>query len=153
MTSVALVLQVARSQINVTECPPNTNKGLKVRDYLASCHLEEGYPWCAALVRWCGVFALGAAWPVPAMAGCASLGDWAKKQKVLKDTPEPGDIFLMYYPSLKRFAHTGFVVEKDGEGWATIEGNTSGEGSREGWGVFAKVRTFGPHDRFIRWRP
>lgn len=152
MTSVALVLQVARSQINVTECPPNTNKGLKIRDYLASCHLGEGYPWCAAFVRWVGVFNMGDAWPVPAMAGCASLGDWAKEKGLLKDTPEPGDIFLMYYPSLRRFAHAGFVVKKDGEGWATIEGNTSGEGSREGWGVFGKVRTFGPHDRFIRWR-
>jgi len=151
VTPLGRVLLIARSQIGVTECPPNTNKGLKVSEYLRSCHLGEGHPWCAAFVRWVGRFALGEEWPIPAMAGCASLGEWAQKRGMLREGPEPGDVFLLYYPSLRRFAHTGFVVSPANGGWVTIEGNTSGAGSREGWGVFQKQRTFGPEDRFIRW--
>ena len=146
------LLVTARTQVNVTECPPKSNRGLKVEDYLASCGLGGGYPWCAAFVRWAGKAALGDEWPVPAMAGCASLGEWAASQGRLVKTPVRGVVFLMYYSSMQRFAHTGFVVEPSPQGgWTTIEGNTSGGGSREGWGVFQRTRTFGEHDRFIRW--
>ena len=150
MTDRELVLWIARSQVNVTEVPPNTNKGLKVEDYLATVGLSPGQPWCAAFVAWVGVYALGGRWPVPKVGGCALLGEWAAKKGLLKTTPEAGDVFLLYFPKLKRFAHTGFILSAGTE-CVTVEGNTSGAGSREGWGVFERKRTFGPDDRFIRW--
>jgi hypothetical protein len=110
--------------------------------------LGPGYPWCAAFVAHVGKSALGAKWPLPLTAGCAVLGDFAKSRGLLVETPEVGDVFLVYFPSLKRYAHTGFVLGLNG---STIEGNTSGGGSREGWGVFARSRAWKPQDRFIRW--
>ena len=145
------VLRVAASQVNVTECPPNSNAGLKVEEYLSSVGLAKGNPWCAAFVYWVGRFALGAKWPLPKTGGCATLGDHATAHGLMALKPQAGDVFLIYFPSLKRFAHTGFVVSVEGTTCTTIEGNTSGAGSREGWGVFQRTRTLGTKDRVIRW--
>ena len=149
--TLAQVLGVAESQLGTVEEPPNTNRGPKVEEYQRAAHLKPGDPWCAAFVAWVGKQVLQSAWPIPAYGGCASLGDWAKKHGHLQTTAQVGDVFLLYYPKLKRFAHTGFIVGvANGAAFRTIEGNTSGGGSREGWGVFARMRTFGPRDRFIR---
>lgn len=69
--------------------------------------------------------------------------------------PKVGDIGLLYFPKMGRFAHTFFVTDPpDATGrWGTIEGNTSGGGSREGWGVFRQRRLFKSQDRFIRIGP
>jgi len=148
---LARVLFVAATQVGVTECPPNTNSGLKVEDYLAITGLGKGNPWCAAFVAWVGVTALGAAWPVPRVAGCASLGDWGQRESVLQADPQVGAIGLLWYASKARFAHTFFIEGRpDLSGaWSTIEANTSGGGSREGWGVFRRRRKFAPEDRFL----
>lgn len=152
---IARVLLVASSQVNVTESPANTNKGLKVEEYQRAVSIREGKdPWCAGFVGWVGPFAVGEAWPVPLVGGCATLGDWAKREGVLKTTPKVGDVFLLYFPKLNRFAHTGFVETVNDDGSTTnIEGNTSGAGSREGWGVFRQRRVFKAQDRFIRIGP
>ena len=72
----------------------------------------------------------------------------------METVPQPGDVFLLYYPALKRYAHTGFVLEvRDNGACVTIEGNTNDGGSRDGWGVFTRTRRFGIDDRFIRWQP
>jgi hypothetical protein len=61
-------------------------------------------------------------------------------------------VFLLWYPKLNRFAHTGFCVADLGDGtWLTHDGNTSGAGSREGWMKAEQKRRFKPEDRFIRW--
>lgn len=146
------VLFVAQTQVNVTESPPNSNKGLKVEEYQRTVGIQVGKdPWCAGFIAWCGVTALGDDWFVPKVGGCATLGEWAAKLGILESSPKPGDAFLLWFPKLKRFAHTGFVetVNRDGS-CLTIEGNTSGAGSREGWGVFKHTRKWKPEDRFIR---
>lgn len=157
MTDLEKLLFVADTQLNVTEVPPGSNGGLKVEEYQALVGLKKGDPWCAAFVNWCGNKALGERWPLPRVGGCATLGAWGKRERKLVDSPQPGDVFLLYFPSLTRFAHTGFVIREaasgNGGAYETIEGNTSGAGSREGWGVFRRIRTFGPQDRFIRWAP
>ena len=143
------VLAAARALLFVREEPPNTNAGQAVEAMLKVTGLGKGYPWCAAFVAHVGQSALGLRWPLPLTASCAKLGEFARAHGALVDRPEPGDVFLLYYPSLKRFAHTGFVL--DPATGATVEGNTSGGGSREGWGVFARSRVWKPEDRFIRW--
>jgi hypothetical protein len=153
---VAKVLEVARQEVGVTEEPPGTNAGPRVEEYLATVGLKKGNPWCAAFVCWVGHAAVGDdAWMPPNTGGCAALGDWAKREGVRMLKPKIGDIFLLYFPKLKRFAHTGFVAGPPDESgkWATVEGNTSGGGSREGWGTFEHRRLFGPSDRFIRLGP
>lgn len=152
ITPIELLLRVSAASVGATEVPPNTNAGPYVERVLATVGLKKGNPWCAAQVYDWGRIALGKKWPLPATGGCAVLGDFAKKKKILRTTPEVGDVFLIYHPELGRFAHTGLIrsVEPNGA-FGTREGNTSGAGSREGWLAADRVRTFKQADRFIRW--
>jgi hypothetical protein len=150
VSTVEMLLALAQSFRFVREEPRNSNRGQAIGAFLGSVGLEQGYAWCAAYVGYCGQFVPG--WPLPLVAGCATLGEAAEKKGLLRPTPARGALFLLYYPALKRFAHTGIcLVEKGGGVWRTIEGNTNGGGSRDGWGVFERERSFGPSDRFIHW--
>lgn len=160
LEATELVLRVARGPIGACEVPAGSNRGPFVRRCLKAAGLDEGYPWCVGFAQLAGRTALGKLWPLPVTAGCAIVGEWATKRGILHDTPEPGDLFLLralvkdkeHPAGLWRFAHTGFIDgPKEPEGWPTLEGNTSGEGSREGWIVAARHRNFGPADRFVRW--
>lgn len=160
------VRSVALSYRDFTELPPATNRGQVVDRFQAFVGLDPkaGSPWCAAFVYYAGYWGLydplaaKSAWPLPKTAGCAVLGEFAAKRAVLDTHPEVGDVFLLYYDKLKRFAHTGFILGRQADGsWLTLEGNTSKPGDtnpatqREGWGVFGRSRAFGAADRFIRW--
>jgi hypothetical protein len=153
------VLAVASSYIGLTE-QGGDNCGQVVEWFLKTTGLGKGYPWCMSFVTHCGVHGLmdieagKTAWPLPKTAACAAAGKFAATNKVLETRPVRGDIMLLYYPKLGRFAHAGLIIgpdpAKDGA-WLTYEGNTSGGGSRNGWGAFRRSRTFGPRDRFVRW--
>ncbi len=64
------------------------------------------------------------------------------------DKLPPGTVFLNRRVS-SDWTHTGFVVEARGETFATIEGNTNDEGSREGYEVCARTRGYAKKD-FVR---
>ncbi len=154
---VGTVLAVGYSYVNMTEMGKD-NHGQVVEYFLKGVGLGPGFPWCAAFVSHVGYYALIdpltklSHWPLARTASCLALGTDAAKQGVLVGTPQAGDVFLIYYPAKKRFAHTGLIIGVNPDGsCATIEGNTSGGGSREGWGVFARQRVFADRDRFIRW--
>jgi hypothetical protein len=157
LSPVELVLRVARATLGAGESPPNSNRGPFVAECLKTTGLGEGHPWCAAFTTRVGLAALGEAWPVLKSASVQQQADWAQRRKcrlVATRTPaRPGDLFVLHYPALKRFAHIGFVgaVAADGRTITTVEGNTSGSGSREGWLVAQKTRVLGPQDRLIRW--
>lgn len=136
------------------------NRGEMVTLMLKKTGLPGGYPWCAAYVSWVGYWAFydentkKSAWPLPITAGCAPIGAAAKQEGVLVDTAERGDLFLVYFPKLKRFGHVGIVLGKNADGsYDCIEGNTNDGGSREGIGVFIRTRRFdtAKGDRFVRW--
>lgn len=157
--SVTTYLAVCNAFVGFTELGgPNT--GQVVDAFLKAVGLQPGQPWCAAFVNYCGQRAFGvtakSTWPVPMYGGCAILGEWAAKRKVLLKTGQPGDLFLLHYPSMKRFAHVGVLVAPvpgKANTWLCIEGNTSGAGSREGWMVAKRERVIDPAagHRFIRW--
>ena len=157
LSPVDLVLRVALATVGAGESPPNTNRGPFVAACLATTGLPEGHPWCAAYTTHIGLTALGAAWPVRRSASVQQQADWAKNagcRLVATKTPAlVGDLFVLFYPSLKRFAHIGFVqaVAADGRTITTVEGNTSGSGSREGWIVAKRTRGLTARDRLIRW--
>jgi len=149
LDAVETLLRVARGHKWVREI--GANRGQAVEAILAVVHLQPGAPWCAAFVAHVGKMALGPAWPLPFVGGCATIGDVARAKNLLRSEPKVGDVFLVHYESKRRFGHTGFItaVHPDGS-CGTIEGNTSPDGSPEGTGVFERVRTFGPNDRFVR---
>lgn len=146
------VLAAARALLGVREIPRGSNRGPAIEAMLRLTGLGPGEPWCAAYVAWVGQAALSEAWPLPLTASCERLHRAAEGRGWLTERPEAGDVFLLWFPRLGRFAHTGFVelLARDG-GTQTIEGNTNGGGSRDGWGCFARARRFGAQDRFIRW--
>lgn len=140
-----LVLRVAAATVGAMEI--DANAGPYVERVLKLTGLGKGYPWCAAHVCNVGVAALGSRWPVPHTASCAQLGEWAQSKGVLRTEPTPGAIFLLYFPSHKRFAHTGFCLGDS----KTNEGNTNTDGSRDGWLVAERTRKWGSQDRFVYW--
>lgn len=148
--AVDLLLRVASATEGATEI--GNNAGPYVTRVLKRTGLSAGNPWCAAWIADVGRIAFDSRWPLPLTASCWQLGDFAYRKGALAETPEVGDVFLLHYPSLNRFAHTGLVTEVLPDGRIrTLEGNTNDGGSREGWGVFRRTRTPGARDRFIRW--
>lgn len=130
------------SCVGVREATGN-NDGIDVEKYLASVGLGKGYPWCAAFVNYnlkaCNASSASSAWS-PA---------WFPESKIILTRgwfvnagtlPQPGDVFGIYFPDKKRIAHVGFIHEWKGNSAVTVEGNTNGAGSREGNGVYKKIR-------------
>lgn len=113
------------------------------------------WPWCACFVAWVGYAVYRKLWPLKRVAGCMSLYADALAKGLIRETPAPGDIFLLWGlgpDGVMRFKHTGFVIGDLGDGWwATVEGNTNEAGHADGIGVFERKRKWGTADRFIRW--
>jgi hypothetical protein len=61
---------------------------------------------------------------------------------------KPGNLFLVRRTTTD-WTHVGIVVGANGETFQTIEGNTNDEGSRNGYEVCARTRSYGGRD-FVR---
>lgn len=145
------VVSTAAHEVGVVETG-GANRGPRVEEYLSAVHGVAGMPWCAAFVGWIGIHS-GVAWPLALVPGCMSLYADARGKGLVRDGPETGAVFLLWFPKLQRYAHTGFL-ERPGVTpgtWETLEGNTNPGGGREGYGVFRRTRTFGPRDVFLHW--
>lgn len=128
------------SQIGVRELTGN-NDGKAVETYLRYCGLSKGEPWCASFVCW--VYGQNNVLN-PRSGYCPDL--FKQKNLVWKRnshrnaTPRQGDIFGIYFPERQRIAHTGFIDKWGTTQVSTVEGNTNQSGSREGDGVYRKIR-------------
>ena len=132
------LISTFRSQLGVVETAPNSSP--EIDQYLAAAGLPPGHHWCAAFAGW-GY--LQHDLPVP--NGFAWSPSWfpASKRINHKDALI-GDVGGIFYSNLGRIGH---IVVYD-ENWTdanniivTIEGNTSGEGSRTGDRVARKRRS------------
>lgn len=127
------VVNTYTAEVGVREAT-GKNDGERVELYLASTNLGSGYAWCAAFVNWthaqCGI---------PGPRSAAWSPSWFPVKK-LTAIPQPGDVFGIYFPSKGRIAHVGFVDRWTDTRVYTVEGNTNAAGSREGDGVYRKVR-------------
>lgn len=156
LSPVELLLRVSAASVGACESPPNTNAGPYVERVLKRTGNKKGDPWCAAQVTDWGVLALGDAWPVKRSASVQQIADWALTAKcrviATKVPALPGDLFVLWFSKLNRFAHIGLVTGVNADGSVkTREGNTSGAGSREGWLVADRTRKLTDADRLIRW--
>lgn len=144
------VKKVYDSQLGVREAT-GRNDGPQVEAYLAYTGLGKGYAWCAAFVCW----VLGQAEVEnPKTAWAASLFPHDKLVWPRGRVPTRGSrttnngqpitktacVFGLYFPSLKRIAHCGFIDEWGEKEVITVEGNTNDTDSREGDGVYRKRR-------------
>ncbi|GAA4795261.1 hypothetical protein GCM10023231_24590 [Olivibacter ginsenosidimutans] len=143
------------SQVGVREATGH-NDGPQVEAYLRYTGLGKGNAWCAAFVCW----VLGQAGVEnPRTAWAASLfpndkliwkqgnplttRNWQRATKKASRTTSNAQlatIFGLYFPSLKRIAHCGFIDQWGEKEVITVEGNTNDSGSREGDGVYRKRR-------------
>lgn len=162
--AASLVLGAAKAFRNMGEEGKHQNTGYIINWFLKRVSLDPGYPWCMAFVSHCGYEGMlddvtqKSHWPLPLTASCYQMGDWVKRKHSDIIVPHTevarGQIFLLYYPELDggRFGHTGFVLDRleNGE-YRTIEGNTNTDGSRDGWQVCYKERSFKTADMIFDW--
>lgn len=125
------LIKIAEQEIGVREI--GSNCGPRIRQYLAYVGFNEGVAWCAGFTSWCHG---QAGFAQPKTAWCPSL---FPKNKVVS-VALPGCIYGIYFPALGRIAHVGIVLELKGDWLSGVEGNTNVAGSREGDGVFKKLR-------------
>ena len=146
------VLEMALSKEGVRET--QRNRGPEVDKFVTRVGLDPagGYSWCQAFVYWAfdeATQKMDIKNPCVKTAGV--LDHWARSPTDARvyaepafDNPSlirPGAVFVIDHGGGK--GHTGLVTKVvDGE-VATIEGNTNARGSREGDGVYQKVRTIG----------
>jgi len=147
----AEVLKVSGAEVGTREVGA-PNRGPRVDEYLRSAGLDPthgSYPWCASFVYFCCARAstlLSVKNPCFRTPGCMvhwrHAPSWTRilTSDILQSpsTIKPGAIFIVDHGQGK--GHTGLVERVTGSSIHTIEGNTNLAGSREGDGVYRRIR-------------
>lgn len=160
------LVQIAEKELGKKETK-GRNLGPDVQRYQKATNLDPGrWPWCAAFVchclrewladsdnrAWLGLKkSTPASWR-PKTALAYGFIQWAKARPatttILSDSaePQPGDIVCY------DFSHIGIVKQylPVSETFVAVEGNTNSAGSRDGDGVYLKVRPRSLARCFIR---
>ncbi len=118
------LIPIAEAELWVREATGG-NDGKRVEEYLNAVGLKKGDPYCAAFVSW--VFKQ-AGYDAPRTGWSPALFPTSRLVKAA----EPGNVFGIYFPALKRIGHCGLIAGVQGDWIQTIEGNTDGSGGREG---------------------
>ncbi|WP_316812836.1 peptidoglycan-binding protein [Pedobacter heparinus] len=137
------VLRIARAEVGVKERTGN-NDGPRVEEYLAYTGLKKGNPYCASFVSWCFH---KAGYDQPRTAWSPSMFPASRMVK----EPKPADVFGVYFPEFKRIAHAGIVAEIKGDWLVGYEGNSNNDGSRNGDGVYQRLRHKRTVSRYADW--
>lgn len=123
MASAGQALDLARSKLGYVEGP---------RDNETPFGAWTGanfQPWCHSFVSWV-LDQVGA--PIGKLTYCPAGVAYFRNKGQLYTLPQPGDLFYLYFPSMNRYAHVGFVEKVDGNYIVTVEGNSNSGGSRTG---------------------
>lgn len=143
MTNLTIrTLEIANSQVGVREA--GRNRGLHVDLYIRAAGLDPtrgSFPWCAAFVQFCYREACREMDVAPALKRTASVMKlFTHHVAISSKVPTRGSVFII--DSGKGRGHTGFVelLAPDGN-FVSVEGNTNGGGSRDGDGVYRRVRS------------
>lgn len=141
------LVDTLHKQLHVRELT-GKNDGVDVEKYLTFVNRYKGDSWCAAFTSW-NLNAVGVTTPPNPKSGWSpnfsTLAYTVWSQELVKKHKakpiSPGDCFTLYYPSLGRVGHVGFIVEETNNYFITIEGNTGLTGSRDGSGVHKYKRS------------
>ena len=145
--------------LGTEEKPKGSNWGREVEQMLRSVGVNFPAPWCAAYV---GIVCRNSciSYPYSGFVPNWSRDIWKEKvvfdkakasRSVLQTEIRRGDIATIYFPNLKRDAHIFIVLGVTDKGnIITIEGNTNPGGSRDGYGVFVRVRELWQVSKIIR---
>jgi hypothetical protein len=149
-----LVVAEARSWIGHKEIKPNWSP--EIERWLKQVGIKFPAAWCAA---WLAAMYRAHCVANPENAWCPawSTGKW--RLQVVYDRSKdnwrdmkllPGDVCTIYNARLKRDAHVFMVEKESSENVHSIEGNTNITGSREGDGVYARVRHKSQVNKVVR---
>jgi hypothetical protein len=132
MSTVARVLDVARSQIGVVERPINR---VMYNDWAG---VVPG-AWCGTFVSWC--LDQAGALDVPIFPFTPNGAAYYQKAGRWGSVPRLGAVVFFAWPSMGRICHTALVAVLRSDGRiGTIEGNTDEEGGRTGGKVMEHIR-------------
>jgi hypothetical protein len=136
----------ALARLAVREQPKGSNRSPEIDAWLTAVGSDVGQAWCAAFVHAMGREVVGDQWAFRRSARVQDVVDAAVKRLRTASIlhAEKGDLAVFFFPTLKRYAHIGIIVETPKDGvLVTVDGNTIADtagDSREGWGVFVKRR-------------
>jgi hypothetical protein len=145
--------------LGTTEEPKGSNWGEDVKNMLAAVGVNFAAPWCAGYT---GITNRNACinYPFSGFVPNWSRGVWQKnvvfdkrkaQRTVLPSEIRRGDQCTIYFSNLNRDAHIFVVLGVTQKGnLVTIEGNTNDGGSRDGYGVFVRVRELWQVSKVIR---
>jgi len=143
------VIDIAKSEIGVTEDKPYNNSGKRVNEYhwLGSCNqVKTGSPWCQYFMNWLlKQLSTDYKWTCSGYTPTNINFAVAKKCGIKKVEPrdiEVGDFGFIYSASRGNARHVFLIIGIDlvNKTVTTIEGNTNNNGSAEGFGVFKRLR-------------
>lgn len=133
------------------------NRGPWVRLYMDGHHGKQ-YLWCGGFVRFCirqAAEALACTKPITGSTSCDNLagqgraaGLFLAERNVRPELIKPGSVFLNR-KSANDWTHTGLVIEARREDFITIEGNTNDDGSRNGYEVCSRRRSYRKRDFIV----
>ena len=126
------VVALAEAALLVRESQ-GRNDGPQVEVYLHYVGLKKGHAWCAAFVSWLHG---QAGFAQPRSGWSPALFPAAKQIQLAR----PAAVLGIYIPALKRIAHVGLVTGTRADWVQSVEGNTNPAGSREGDGVYRRLR-------------
>ena len=139
MATVSELLDIARRQIGVKECPPNSNNVRYNTWYYGREVSGAAYPWCMVFVQW--VFDRASVKLPTRTASCGALmraaqaaGCWVTKGY------RPGDVVIYDFPGGAATDHCGIVEAVDDSRVSAIEGNTSSSNDADGGAVERRTR-------------
>lgn len=141
-----LFIDILKDKLGTRELTGN-NDGEVVKAILANCGINFPAPWCACFIH-DGLKRLGTeggpekdpGW-TPNWFKDPNRITWVRDRDSYKITFQKGWIGAIYYRSKGRIGHIFAIVEDTTDGYViTIEGNTDSAGSREGNGVFIRIR-------------
>lgn len=139
MPTVKDVLDLAESQVGITEYPPESNNVIYNTEYYGREVWGVNYPWCCTFVWW--VFAQFKPCLVWKTASCSELGNWFKNNSKWYTQPKVGDVVFFKFPRNDNWTnHVGIVKSINGNIIETIEGNTSVNSDSNGGAVMIRQR-------------
>ena len=133
----------AKAELGVREAT-GKNDGKRVEEYLAVAGLKKGLPWCAAFVSW--LYAQEG-FKKPRTGWSPDLFPTSR----LARSALPGDVLGIYFQEYKRIAHVGLIEKVKGDWCFSYEGNTNTDGSRNGDGVYYRLRHIKTIHRIANW--
>lgn len=144
-------LDIAITQLGVSEEPKGSNDGKQIKEYLKSAGILVPAPWCMSFVYWCfdkASKSLSVRNPLVKTGGVMRQWKGASALYAAKKPYQEGDVFILNLG--KGLGHTGIIEAVDGEFAVTIEGNTNDEGSREGYEVARRRRKIASFSGVLR---